>query len=136
MEHFLDDGFEQAVLVGEVDVERSLGDAGGAGDLAHAGAVEPEIQEHSAGAIEKIWRRTWSCFLIGDEGEAGSMCLQPLVYLLGKDFNRAYAREGILTLWSASRKCILTERFSRMLTVGNDGAFAAGFGGVARIASL
>ena len=43
-----------AVLVGEIDVERALGDAGGAGDLAHAGAVKAEIHEHLAGAIENL----------------------------------------------------------------------------------
>ena len=51
---FLDNGFEQPVLVGEVDIECPLGDAGGAGDLAHAGAVKAEIHEDLAGAGEDL----------------------------------------------------------------------------------
>ncbi len=54
MRLLLDDGLEQPVLVGEIDVERALGDAGGAGDLAHAGAVEAEVHEDLAGAVEDL----------------------------------------------------------------------------------
>ena len=55
LERFLlDDGFEQRALVGEVDVKRALGDAGGARDLAHAGAVKTEIHEHLAGAVQDL----------------------------------------------------------------------------------
>ena len=35
-----DDGLEQLLLVVEIDVQRALGHAGGAGDVAHAGGVE------------------------------------------------------------------------------------------------
>src|SRR5258708_25363083 len=53
--HFLfDDGFEQPVLVGEIDVQRSLGNAVGAGDLAHAGAIKSEVQEHLARAVKNL----------------------------------------------------------------------------------
>ena len=50
----LDDGFEQPVLVGEIDVERALGDAGGAGDLVHAGPIKAQIHEHLAGAVQDL----------------------------------------------------------------------------------
>ena len=70
---FLDDRLEQPVLVGEVDIERALGDAGGAGDLAHAGAVEAEIHEDLSRAVENLaaLRR----ILFADESESvGSRC--------------------------------------------------------------
>ncbi len=55
LEHLLfDDGFEQPALVGEINVERSLGDPGRAGDFAHAGAVKAQVQEHLAGAVENL----------------------------------------------------------------------------------
>lgn len=50
----LKDGFEQRAFVGEVDVERALGDLRGARDLAHAGAVETEIHEHLAGSVQDL----------------------------------------------------------------------------------
>ena len=50
----LDDRLEQAVLVGEVDIERALGHAAGARDLAHTGAVEAEIHENPARAVEDL----------------------------------------------------------------------------------
>jgi len=49
-----DNGAEQLVFVGEVDVKRALGDAGGARDLVHAGAVKAQIHEYLAGAIEDL----------------------------------------------------------------------------------
>src|SRR5204863_4350121 len=54
-EHFaLNDGFEQPVLVAEIDVQRPFGDTGGASDLAHAGAVKSQLPEDSAGAVENL----------------------------------------------------------------------------------
>src|SRR5262249_20915422 len=50
----LDDCLEQVVLVSEVDVERALRDAGYTRDLTHAGAVEAEIEEHPARAVEDL----------------------------------------------------------------------------------
>ena len=50
----LEDGFEQRGFVGEIDVERALGDLRRARDLAHAGAVKPQIHEHLAGAVEDL----------------------------------------------------------------------------------
>ena len=50
----LEDGFEQRAFVGEVDVKRALGDLRRAGDLAHAGAVKPEIHEHLAGPVQDL----------------------------------------------------------------------------------
>ena len=50
----LDDRLEQVMLVGEVDVERALRHAGDAGNLAHAGAVEAEIEKHAARAVEDL----------------------------------------------------------------------------------
>ena len=63
----LDDGFEQPVLVGEIDVERALGDAGGAGDFAHAGAVKAEVHEDLAGAVENL--AALGAVLVADEME-------------------------------------------------------------------
>src|SRR5262245_35748553 len=51
---FLEGRLEQAVLVGEVDIEGALGDAAGARDLAHAGAVKAEVHEHLARAVEDL----------------------------------------------------------------------------------
>ena len=77
-EHFLlDDGFEQPVLVGEIDVERALGDAGGAGDLAHAGAVKAEIHENLAGAVENL--PALRAVFVAGEVEGSRDGLQPLV---------------------------------------------------------
>ena len=78
VEHFLlDDGLEQPVLVGEIDIQRPLGDAGGAGDLAHAGAVKAQIHEDLAGAVEDL--PALGAVLVA--GEVGAECdgLQPLV---------------------------------------------------------
>src|SRR5262249_19983624 len=49
-----DDGLEQPALVGEVNVECTLGDSGGAGDLAHAGAVKTQIHEYLTGALQDL----------------------------------------------------------------------------------
>ena len=100
----LDDGFEQPVLVGEVDVERALGDAGGARDLVHAGAVKAQIHEHLARAVQNLAalrdcpprRRDESCLV----------WLQPLVYLLGKDFNPGYGAEGLFRAMVRTRSNI------------------------------
>ena len=73
----LDDGLEQPVLVGEIDVERALGDAGGAGDLAHAGAVEAQIHEDLAGAVEDL--PALGAVFVADERGGWSDGLQPLV---------------------------------------------------------
>ena len=55
VEHLLlDNGLEQPVLVGEIDVQRALGDARGAGDLAHAGAIKAQVHEHLARAVENL----------------------------------------------------------------------------------
>ena len=43
----LDDGLEQLLLVSEIHIERALGDAGGAGNVVHAGRVEALGQETS-----------------------------------------------------------------------------------------
>ena len=50
----LDDGLEQLLLALEVDVERALGDAGLAGDVAHAGGIEALRQEHAARAVDDL----------------------------------------------------------------------------------
>ena len=50
----LDDGFEQPALVGEVDVERTFGDAGGARDFVHAGPVKAQIHEHLSRAVQNL----------------------------------------------------------------------------------
>ena len=68
VEHFLlDDRFEQPALVSEIDVQRSLGDAGGSGDLAHAGAVKSEIHEDLAGSVEDL--TPLRAFLVRDRVE-------------------------------------------------------------------
>ena len=55
LERFLlEDGFEQRALVGEINVERALGDAGRARDLAHAGPVKTQIHEHLTGAVQDL----------------------------------------------------------------------------------
>src|SRR3546814_4277365 len=48
----LDRGREQRLLVAEMAVDGELGDAGFAGDLVHAGAVETVLGEHALGGIE------------------------------------------------------------------------------------
>src|SRR6195256_6173992 len=63
--HFLDDCLEQPVLVGEIDVERALGNAAGAGDLAHAGAVKAEVHEYLARAVQNL--AAFCAFLLADE---------------------------------------------------------------------
>jgi hypothetical protein len=69
----LDDGFEQAALVGEVNVQRALGDAGGAGNLAHAGAVKAEIHENRAGAVQYL--APLGAVLVADEVKrVGTAC--------------------------------------------------------------
>ncbi len=50
----LDHGLEQLLLVFEVDVERALRDAGGAGDVVHAGGIEALGQEDRAGAFDDL----------------------------------------------------------------------------------
>src|SRR5262249_25581508 len=66
----LEDRLEQAVLVGEVDIKGALGDAAGARNLAHAGAVKTKVHEHLARAVEDLaafcaflfagsWMRIW-----------------------------------------------------------------------------
>ena len=73
VEHFLlDDGLEQPVLVGEIDVQRPLGYAGGAGDLAHAGAVETQIHEDLAGAGENL--PALGAVFVADDVERSAMC--------------------------------------------------------------
>src|SRR5205807_9409034 len=52
--YLTDDGVRQGELVVEIDVERARGDAGGAGDLAHAGAVKAKLHEDLAGAVEDL----------------------------------------------------------------------------------
>src|SRR5205814_1361515 len=51
---FFGDRLEQLFLALEVDVERALRDAGLAGDVAHAGGVEPLRQEHRARALDDL----------------------------------------------------------------------------------
>src|SRR5579859_1022689 len=51
---FFDDRLEQAVLVGKVNVECPFGDSGGAGDLAHAGAVKTQIHEDLTGSVQDL----------------------------------------------------------------------------------
>lgn len=48
------DRLEQLLLAVEVDIERALRDPRRAGDLPHAGAVEPLGQEHLAGAVHDL----------------------------------------------------------------------------------
>ncbi len=50
----VNDGLEQLLLVVEIDVERALRHAGGAGDVAHAGGVEASRQEDGAGALDNL----------------------------------------------------------------------------------
>ena len=50
----LDDGLEQLLLALEIDVERALGDAGLARDLAHAGGIEALGQEHRPRALDDL----------------------------------------------------------------------------------
>ena len=50
----LDHGFEKPALVGEVDVERALGNAGGARDLVHAGPIKAQIHEHLSRAVQNL----------------------------------------------------------------------------------
>ena len=50
----LDDRLEQVMLVGEVDVERALRHAGDAGNFAHAGAVEAEIEKYASRSVEDL----------------------------------------------------------------------------------
>jgi hypothetical protein len=50
----LDDGFEQLLLVFEIHIERALGDAGGAGNVVHAGGVEALRQKDCAGALDDL----------------------------------------------------------------------------------
>src|SRR6185436_7060377 len=45
---------EEDFLAVEIDVERALRDAGGAGYVAHAGGIEALRQEQLAGAIEDL----------------------------------------------------------------------------------
>ena len=51
---FVDDRLEQLLLVLEIDVERALGDAGRAGDVAHAGGVEASGQEDRPRALDDL----------------------------------------------------------------------------------
>ena len=68
VEHLLlDDGFEQPVLVGEINVQRALGDAGRSRDFAHAGAVKSEIHEDLAGSVEDL--TPLRAFLVRDRVE-------------------------------------------------------------------
>ena len=50
----LDDGLEQLFFVLEVHIERALGDAGGAGNVVHAGGIEALGEEHGPGAIDDL----------------------------------------------------------------------------------
>ena len=49
-----DNGLEQFLLVFEIHVERPLGDAGRAGDLAHAGGIKTLRQKYRAGSLEDL----------------------------------------------------------------------------------
>src|ERR1700722_7029065 len=69
----LDNGLEQPVLVGEIDIQRSLGDAGSTGDFAHAGAVKAEIHEDFAGAGENL-PAFGAVLFAGGEGAVGCGC--------------------------------------------------------------
>jgi hypothetical protein len=51
---FLDNRLEESAFVDEIHVKRALGNAGSLCDLAHAGAIETEVQEHLAGALEDL----------------------------------------------------------------------------------
>src|SRR3954452_5871145 len=72
LEHFaLDYGFEQPVLVSEIDVQRAFGDTGGASDLAHAGAVKSQIHEDFAGAVENL--PPFRAVFLGNEAERSAI---------------------------------------------------------------
>ena len=62
----LDDRFEQFLFVLEIDVERALGDAGGAGDIVHAGGVEALGEEHVSGAVDDL--TPLGAFFVGRRG--------------------------------------------------------------------
>ena len=51
---FLDQRFEQLFLVGEVDIDRALGDAGFARDVVHRGGFEALVDEDTAGAFDDL----------------------------------------------------------------------------------
>ena len=50
----LDDGLEQLLLVPEIHIERTLGDAGGAGNVVHAGRIEALGQENGTGPFDDL----------------------------------------------------------------------------------
>src|SRR5229473_2239621 len=78
----LDDGFEQPVLVGEIDIQRSLGDAGRSRDFAHAGAVKPQIHEHLAGAGQNL--TALGAVLVADQVESSGIGSNHWFSLYGK----------------------------------------------------
>ena len=62
----LDDGFEQLLLVLEIHIERALGDAGGAGNVVHAGGVEALSEKDRAGALDDL--APFGAVLVGGRG--------------------------------------------------------------------
>ena len=48
------DAAEQLFLVGEVEVDRALGDAGALGDVLEAGRGEAALREHREGGVEDL----------------------------------------------------------------------------------
>jgi hypothetical protein len=90
---FFDNGLEQVALVGKVDIERALGDAGGARNLAHAGAIETQIHEHPAGSIENL--AALRAFLVGDQVKGGAMGCNHWFRLSGKSPPPETLRKGL-----------------------------------------
>ena len=107
----LDDGLEQPMLVGEIDVERALRDAGRAGDLAHAGAVEAQIQEQLARPVE-VCRRFELSSSPTREGCASGM--QPFVQLFSQDPEPKRLERGRY-LWFYPREYILDRTVRSMV---------------------
>ena len=59
-------------LVLEIHIERALGDAGGAGNVVHAGGVEALGEEHRAGAVDDL--TPLGAVIIGRRGCGALQC--------------------------------------------------------------
>src|SRR6202022_2707734 len=102
VEHFLlDDGFEQPVLVGEIDIQRSLGDGRRPRDFAHAGAVKPQIHEHLAGASQNL--TALGAVLVDDQMESSRISCNHWFSFSGKIPSVRNAPEGTCDLSSDPR---------------------------------
>ena len=76
----LDDSLEQLFLVLEVHIERPFGDAGGAGDVVHAGGVEALGEKHRSSAVDDL--PPLGALVVGGRGsQAVPMWLVSLIFL-------------------------------------------------------